>query len=1017
MFDKIKDSIQKFSGRSVADEEAVEQLVKDIQRDLIKADVDVSLVSDLSDEIREEALADDLPSGLTRKEHVLEIVYSKLEELLGEEAEVEIEPKNILLCGLYGAGKCVSPDTKIQISDGRLIKAEKLYNENSSPNRVEKLQDGERFKVDDLKVPSFNPETLEIEEKPVKYLWKLEKEEDLVKVNRDNGDNHQIEVTPEHPFFTIKNGEVIKKRADELSCSDYVAAPRKIDVGGDKCLEDVFVDALESSYNIKDHKVAKKAKNQLKKKYGSLQNAYQELDLDIKYAWLTRLLSHKSEVPIDVVRELNLIRFESSPKVVHRNSNTTEIDIPQNTEEFLEFLGYLIADGYINESYLEFNNADAELMDRWQELCSDLFGIEPIRKQSQRSEGLEYSRLNSKPLVKIICNILETSPGAKSGKISLSEDILEFKSEDFDQFLRAYFDSDGHAEKGRFIEITTKSKRMSSQLRSLFLRKKIFSSTSLKQTGDKQYHKVALSGSNATKFAEKIGSRIPRKQERLRKYREIENYQGSGSNENIPVGEELQKQRLISNTSISSIQQQVNSYGNYEKKGLICRKPLKKTLNVLEEDSKQEKLLKKAEGKTRDYIIKETGLNHSQFSGIIGGLKKEGKIAKNDDGTYEVNEEPDPNLEKLRKLSESDVNWIKVSKIERTSNCKYVYDLTVEDNHSFIANQTVIHNTTSAGKLADFYRKRGLKPALICADTDRPAAYDQLKQLAEQIDVEFYGEKDAEDPVKVVENGIEATDAEVTIVDSAGRNSLNDDLQQELADIDSVFNPDEKFLVIPADIGQSARKQAESFEDAIGLNGVIVTKMDSSAKGGGALVACSNSKASVKFIGTGEEVGDLEVYDPVDFVSDMIGQPDLESLLEKIEELDTDPEEMLEGDFTLHDFKSQIESVTGSGMMEEMMEQLPFGGNKMPDNLADITEEKVSRYSIVMDSMTDEELNDPSIINRSRKERIAEGSATSEKQVNELIKHFRQTKNMVDKFDKGSMKRGGMQDMMKKMGL
>ncbi|MBC5792606.1 MAG: signal recognition particle protein [Nanohaloarchaea archaeon] len=325
--------------------------------------------------------------------------------------------------------------------------------------------------------------------------------------------------------------------------------------------------------------------------------------------------------------------------------------------------------------------------------------------------------------------------------------------------------------------------------------------------------------------------------------------------------------------------------------------------------------------------------------------------------------------------------------------------------------------TTTAGKLADFYRKRGLKPALICADTDRPAAFDQLKQLAEDIDVEFYGEKEAEDPVKVVENGIEETDADVTIVDSAGRNSLNDDLKQELADIDSVFDPDEKMLVIPADIGQSAKTQAENFDAAVGLNGVIVTKMDSSAKGGGALVACSNSDASVQFIGTGERPEDLEVYDPVDFVSDMIGQPDLESLLEKVEQLDTDPEEILEGEFTLQDFKSQIESVTDSGMMEEMMQQLPFGGNQMPDNIADITEEKVSEYSIIMDSMTKEEMADPSMIDRDRKERIAIGSGTSEQQVNELIKHFRQTKNMVDKFDKGSMKRGGMQDMMKKMGL
>lgn len=324
--------------------------------------------------------------------------------------------------------------------------------------------------------------------------------------------------------------------------------------------------------------------------------------------------------------------------------------------------------------------------------------------------------------------------------------------------------------------------------------------------------------------------------------------------------------------------------------------------------------------------------------------------------------------------------------------------------------------TTTTGKIADFYRKRGLKVGVIAADTDRPAAYDQLKQIAEDVDVEFYGEKDAEDPVKVVENGMKALDVDVTIVDSAGRNSLNAELRQELSDISTLLNPDEKYLVIPADIGQSARDQAESFEDAVGLTGVIVTKMDSSAKGGGALVACENSNISVTFIGTGEKMEDLEIYDPVDFVSEMIGQPDLESLLEKIEELETDPEELLEGDFTLEDFRQQIASVTDAGIMDEMMQQLPFG-NQMPSNIADITEEKVESYSVIMDSMTEDEMNDPSILDKSRRERIANGSGTSGSDVRELVKHYRKTKNMVDKFDKKSMKRGNMQEMMQKFGF
>jgi signal recognition particle subunit SRP54 len=320
--------------------------------------------------------------------------------------------------------------------------------------------------------------------------------------------------------------------------------------------------------------------------------------------------------------------------------------------------------------------------------------------------------------------------------------------------------------------------------------------------------------------------------------------------------------------------------------------------------------------------------------------------------------------------------------------------------------------TTTAGKLADYYRKRGYKVALVAADTDRPAAFEQLQQVADDVDAEFYGEKDAEDPAEVVKNAEKELDVDIRIVDSAGRNSLDSDLRKELSDIYSAMEPEEVYLVMPADIGQSARDQAQKFDDAVGITGVIVTKMDSSAKGGGALVACEHSDAKVKFVGTGEKMGDLEEYDPVDFVSDIMGQPDLESLLEKVEELDTDPEEMLEGEFTMEDFREQMDSVSGSGMMEDLMQQLPFSKNKLPDDISQMTEEKMGNYGTIIDSMTEEEKKDPGVIGRSRTERIAEGSGTSREEVRELIKHFRQTKNMMDKFDKGSMKRGNMQDML-----
>ncbi len=324
--------------------------------------------------------------------------------------------------------------------------------------------------------------------------------------------------------------------------------------------------------------------------------------------------------------------------------------------------------------------------------------------------------------------------------------------------------------------------------------------------------------------------------------------------------------------------------------------------------------------------------------------------------------------------------------------------------------------TTTAGKLADFYRKKELKVGVIAADTDRPAAHEQLQQIAEQVDVEFYGEKNTDSPSEIVKNGLQELDTDVTIVDSAGRNSLDNELTEELKEINQALKPDEKYLVMPGDIGQSAKTQAEQFNEAINLTGVVVTKLDSSAKGGGALVACKQANTQVKFIGTGEEMQDLEIYNPVDFVSQMLGQPDLESLLEKVEQLDTDPQKMLEGDFTMEDFQQQIGQVSGTGMMEDLMQQMPFG-SKMPDNLAQLTEEKTAKYGYIIDSMTPQEKQDPSLINKNRVERIAQGSGTQKTEVRELIKHYRQTKNMMDKFDKKDMKRGNIQKMMNKMGF
>src|SRR3989344_4655940 len=221
--------------------------------------------------------------------------------------------------------------------------------------------------------------------------------------------------------------------------------------------------------------------------------------------------------------------------------------------------------------------------------------------------------------------------------------------------------------------------------------------------------------------------------------------------------------------------------------------------------------------------------------------------------------------------------------------------------------------STSAGKLAKWYSKRGMKVGLIAADVFRPAATEQLRTLAERAKAEFYGDEKEKKDAKIVKNGMEKLkDCDLLICDSAGRSALDSELTKELRAISSAFGAEEKWLVIGADVGQVAKKQAQAFHEIAGVNGVIITRMDGSAKGGGARAACSSTGASVYFIGTGERADDLQQFDATRYLGSVMGYGDLQALLEKAKEVSEeeglDAQEMLSGDFTLETFYQQMKA-------------------------------------------------------------------------------------------------------------
>jgi signal recognition particle subunit SRP54 len=330
--------------------------------------------------------------------------------------------------------------------------------------------------------------------------------------------------------------------------------------------------------------------------------------------------------------------------------------------------------------------------------------------------------------------------------------------------------------------------------------------------------------------------------------------------------------------------------------------------------------------------------------------------------------------------------------------------------------------TTTAGKLAKFFQTRGLKTALIAADVHRPAAIDQLMQLGEKLAIPVHFERNQKSAVKVVRDGLEKFLAhDIVIIDTAGRDALSQDLIREMEDIAKAANPEEKFLVIDATVGQQAGPQAEAFHGAVGVTGVIITKMDGSAKAGGALSAVASTKAPVVFIGVGEKTDDLERFHPTRFIGRMLGMGDIEGILEKAsevaseEELEETGRELLAGRLTLRTFYHQLEFMSrlGDGQMSRMIESLPGGmfGGISPEEQA-VSMDKLRKYRVILDSMTGEELDEPSLIRGSRVDRIARGSGTRNEDVKDMMRRYEMLRKQVSAFRSNRRLRKKIMEML-----
>ncbi|AAM02825.1 signal recognition particle protein Srp54 [Methanopyrus kandleri] len=320
--------------------------------------------------------------------------------------------------------------------------------------------------------------------------------------------------------------------------------------------------------------------------------------------------------------------------------------------------------------------------------------------------------------------------------------------------------------------------------------------------------------------------------------------------------------------------------------------------------------------------------------------------------------------------------------------------------------------TTTAAKLARYLQRKGYRVGLVGADPYRPAAGEQLRQLAEEVDVPVHVE-DVDDAVEMAVKGVEALkdECDVVIVDTAGRDRLSEDLIDELREMAERIEPHEVLLVLDATVGQKAGDHAEAFHEAVQLTGVVITKLDTAAKGGGALSAVARTGAPIKFVGTGERVDDLEEFNPRSFVARLLGIGDIDELLRRTEEMleeEEKAEDVLEGEFTLKDLYEQLEALSKMGPVDKLLQYVPgMGGGRNVRKISQITEERLKKYKVIMDSMTEKELENPEILNKSRIRRIAIGSGTSERDVIELLNHYRMMKDVIEDIQSGRIPRIG----------
>lgn len=806
------------TGKIEIKKEDISELLEEFELELLEGDVALGVAEEIKKMLEQRLVGKQIKKNELQKILVNEM-ESILLEIMDQKDEIEIvefvknseKPAKIMFLGINGAGKCVTGNTLIPQTNGKIEKIKDIYEKTKeNADEIIKYKDGICINNPNIEIFSMNPNTLRMEKQKPSHVWKLKTRPTLIKVGLNNGS--EITVTPEHPFFTVYNGKIKKIKAEEIREEDYIATPKIMKIKKQK---------IELMKRISDDKFFLEIKNIgkfyefLKNKYGTLLMAHKRLKIKQSYCTFVGHWRKQKILPIAIInRTKKEFEFEITRISYGRSRSIPTINTLDKS--LAEFVGLVLAEGHLNTKTVELTNKDKQIIKRFHKLSKKLFNITPNIFTDKR--GLIRARIMNATTVRFLKDVFEIPLGNKGNNMKIPDVILKSPEEYVASFLMSYIEADGHVDKNRqIIEISTSSKEATEGLVFLLYRLGLNPTSRKREIKGFTSYRIYVSGYNKISKIKNFGFYTAKNLDKLLNLK-MKNRQ-------------FELTELVPN--IGSLVREIRESSNHLQKDLS---------NNL--------------GTTQSLI--------SQYENNVSvprdKLNKIAKFLKN---------------ENLRRISESEISWIKVKKIEKIKpKEKWVYDLTVENNHNFIANNIIVHNTTTLAKIAHMLQKNGLKVVFAAADTFRAAAIEQIEVHANKLGVKVIKRPYGSDSTAVVYDAVNYAKAhgiDAVLIDTAGRQDTNIDLINELKKMERVIKPDLKVYIGESIGGNAIVSQVSSFNKEIGLNGVILTKIDCDPKGGTIISISRTTGLPILYITNGQTYEDIERFEPKKIVDGLIG--------------------------------------------------------------------------------------------------------------------------------------------------